>query len=129
MSASRLRRQGTEPRIGDRVRLPLRASVTVPDPKLFRRSRTAEVEVILDDISVSGVGFRSTPLPVGAGAVVPMRVGPCEVTVRIRWESPAGNGMVRYGAELVKAPQDYLNLVTIAQATSGREVPLHPPTQ
>lgn len=129
MSASRLRRQGTDPRIGDRVRPPLRASVTVPDPKRFRRSRTTEVEVILEDMSVSGVGFRSTPLPVGAGAVVPMRVGPCDVMVRIHWERPAGDGMVRYGAELVKAPQDYLNLVTIAQATSGREVPLHPPTQ
>lgn len=129
MFASRLRRQGTEPRIGDRVRPSLRAWVTVPDPKLFRRSHNTDVEVILDDLSVSGVGFRSTPLPVEAGAVVPMRVGSCRVTVRIRWERPVGDGLVRYGAELVRAPQDYLDLVTIARASSGREVPLHPPTQ
>ncbi len=127
MSAPRLRAQGTDPRIGDRVRPALPASVTVPGPRRFTRPRSTEVAVALEDVSVSGVAFRCPPLPVGVGAVVPMRVGPCALTVRIRWHRDLGDGNVRYGAEVVTATREFFDLVTAEQARAGRAVPGHVP--
>ncbi len=81
----------------------------------------------LEDASVSGVGFRCPPLSVGVGALVPMRVGPCALTVRIRWHRELGDGNVRYGAEVVTATQEFFDVITAEQARAGRDVPTLPP--